>query len=150
KTTGRELFSPVLAAQYVQQGREKGLSGADIIATLTALTAKSIAHAYKTYAPGTIHEVIVGGGGARNPVLMQLLAQFLPDCTVKTHDAIGLNSDYKEALVFAVLGWLTWHNRPGTSPQQTGARHASVLGAITPGNNYLPLLQTLMTELGRC
>jgi len=150
KTTGRELFSPALAAQYVQQGREKLLSDADIVATLTALTAKSIAHAYETYAPGIIHEVIVGGGGARNPVLMQILAEFLPDCTVQTHNAIGLNSDYKEALVFAVLGWLTWNNRPGTSPQQTGARHASVLGSITPGENYLQLLQALMTELGRC
>lgn len=150
KTTGRELFSPALAANYVQQGRERGLSDTDIIATLTALTARSIAHAYETYAPGVIHEVIVGGGGARNPALMHMLAEFLPDCTVQTHDAIGLNSDYKEALVFAVLGWLTWHNRVGTSPQQTGARHASVLGSITPGENYLQFLQALMTEMGKC
>lgn len=144
KTTGRELFSSALAIEYVEQGRARNLTDADIVATLTALTAKSIAHAYQTFVDASIDEVIVGGGGARNPTLMQMLADYLPDSHVQSHDAIGLNSDYKEALVFAVLGWLTWHHRVGTSPQQTGAQHGSILGSITPGNNYLPLLKQFL------
>lgn len=144
KTTGRELFSASLADTYLHAGRARGLCDDDIIATLTALTAESIAHAYRHYAPHPIHEVIVGGGGARNPVLMQMLADVLPDSQVHGHDVLQWDSDYKEALVFAVLAHETWHYRPSTLPQQTGARHASILGSITPADNYLSLLNTFM------
>lgn len=146
KTTGRELFSPPLAQQYIDEGKAQKLDTPDIIATFTALTAYSIAHAYQVYVPTTIDEVIIGGGGARNPTLMQMLRDLLAPIPVLNHDDIGLNSDYKEALVFAVLGYETWHHRVGTMPSQTGAHHASVLGSITPAKNYVSLLKSTLQD----
>lgn len=140
KTTGRELFSPSLAEQYVFTGRERGLADADIMATLTALTAYSIAHAYQQHVPVPVDEIVVGGGGVHNKTLMNMVRALCAPATLCTHDDLHINSDYKEALVFAVLGYLTWHNRVGTSPQQTGARHGSVLGNITPSTNYASLV----------
>lgn len=141
RTTGRELFGTALAADYLAQGRGRGLSDADVIATLTALTAHSIARAYRDFAPQPPLEVIVGGGGAHNPALMSRLTAALAPIPVRTHAAVGLNDDDKEALVFAVLGYESWHNRTGTLPSQTGARRASVLGSITPGDNYAALIR---------
>ena len=60
---------------------------------------------------------------------------------VLTHEAVGLSSDFKEALVFAVLAYETWHNRTSTLPAQTGASHVTVLGQITPGSNYADLIR---------
>lgn len=150
KTTGRELFSSEMAAQYVTIGRERGLSNADILATLTALTAYSIAHAYQQHVSVAIDEIIIGGGGVHNETLMRMLRDMCAPARVLSHDDLHINSDYKEALVFAVLGFLTWHHRVGTSPQQTGAQRGTVLGNITPGDNYLPLLKTLMRGLDLC
>lgn len=140
KTTGRELFSPSLARDWVTHGRAIGLSDADIIATVTWLTAASIADAYQHYAPAPIDEVIVGGGGRLNPTLMQNLSTLL-GVPVLPHEVTGIDGDFKEALVFAVLAYETWFNRPATLPAQTGARHASVLGSITPADNYAALLR---------
>lgn len=141
KTTGRELFGVVLAAQYVGEGRVRGLPDESIVATLTQLTASSIADAYARFAPEPIHEVIVGGGGARNPVLMGSLRNILAPASVYTHEHIGINSDFKEALVFALLAYETWYGRPGSHPAFTGASHPSVLGQITPGYNYTDLIK---------
>lgn len=141
KTTGRELFSPQLARDYVAQGRERGLSDDDIIATLTALTAYSIYYAYEDFAPQPIDEVIIGGGGGKNVTLMYELRELFDDVPVITHADIGMDSDYKEALVFAVLAHETWHHRPATLPQQTGAQRAVVLGDITPARNYPALIR---------
>jgi anhydro-N-acetylmuramic acid kinase len=142
KTTGRELYSQDMIAALVESGRKRGLNDNSILATLTALTAASIADAYQRYAPGPIAEVIVGGGGNHNRALMRMLANFLPPSThLLTHEDIGLDSDYKEALVFAVLAHETWHARPGNHPALTGARQSVVLGQITPGNNYADLIR---------
>ncbi|MBC8099504.1 MAG: anhydro-N-acetylmuramic acid kinase, partial [Armatimonadetes bacterium] len=140
KTTGRELFGTAQALRYVQDGVARGLSTLDIIATLTQLTAASIAQAYTMFAPAPLGEVVLGGGGSRNPTLVGMLAARL-DCPVMTHEALGINSDHKEALVFAVLAYETWHARPGTLAALTGARHATVLGQITPGANYATLVR---------
>jgi anhydro-N-acetylmuramic acid kinase len=141
KTTGRELFTQQLAADYIQQGRVYDLSDTDIIATLTALTAQTIAHALDTHVNQPVDDLIVGGGGSRNPVLMQHLRDVLAPVDVITHEAVGIDSDFKEALVFAVLAYESWHQRPGTLPSQTGADCATIAGSITPGTNYLALLR---------
>ncbi|MGQ9908675.1 MAG: anhydro-N-acetylmuramic acid kinase [Candidatus Flexifilum sp.] len=140
RTTGRELFSPQMARELVDQGRARGLSDASIIATLTALTAHSIADAYARFAPAPIAEVILSGGGRSNPVIYNLLQALVPG-QVLSSDAIGIDGDNKEALVFAVLAYESWHNRPATLPSLTGARHSSVLGDITPGANYRDLIR---------
>jgi anhydro-N-acetylmuramic acid kinase len=140
KTTGRELFSARMARDLVDQGWERGLSDASIIATLTALTAQSIANAYAQFAPAPIAEVILSGGGRNNPVICDLLQALVPG-KVLPSDALGVDSSNKEALVFAVLAYESWHNRQGTLSSLTGARHGSVLGDITPGANYSDLIR---------
>ena len=92
------------------------------------------------FAPAPVREVILGGGGRHNPVIVGLLRQLLAPAVVMMHEDIGMDSDFKEALVFAVLAHESWRGRPASLPALTGARHASVLGQITPGANYADLL----------
>jgi len=139
KTTGRELYTAAMAADLLATGRARGLRDADIVATVTALTAASIADAYRRFAPAPVAEVIVGGGGRRNPTLMRMIRERLGGIPVRTHEDVGLDSDNKEALVFALLAHETWHARPGNHPALTGARRPVVLGQITPGANYAAL-----------
>ncbi|MCU0514531.1 MAG: anhydro-N-acetylmuramic acid kinase [Anaerolineae bacterium] len=137
KTTGRELFGTAAALALVQQAQAAGLNTPAIIATLTAFTAASIADSYRRFAPAAPGEIILGGGGRHNTTLVNVLQSLLPGSPVRTHEDVGLNSDFKEALVFAVLAYETWHHRPGTLPALTGAHHATVLGQITPGTHAI-------------
>lgn len=141
KTTGRELFGTEMALELVTEGQLQGYADNDIVATLTALTATSIAQSYRDFVAHNIGEIIIGGGGASNPTLMQMIQNLVKPIPVLTHEDIGLSSDYKEALVFAVLAYETWHNRTSTLPSQTGASHSTVLGQITPGQNYTDLIR---------
>ena len=141
KTTGRELFSTEMGVTLVEEGLRRGLSASDVVATLAALTIRSIVSAYQRFAPAPIDEVILGGGGSRNPVLVQMLADSLQPTPVHSHEALGINSDFKESLVFALLAYETWHTRPGNHPALTGAQSPVVLGQITPGNNYAALIR---------
>jgi anhydro-N-acetylmuramic acid kinase len=102
---------------------------------VTALTARTVADAVRRHG-GT--EVIASGGGIRNPVLMRRLAAELDGVPVRSTDELGLPSAAKEALAFAVLGFLTVHGLGGTVPSCTGASHSSVLGSITPGLGGVP------------
>lgn len=123
KTTGRELFGVQFARQLM--GRA---APADLVATATAFTAYSIADAYRRFL-GPVDEVIVGGGGARNPVLMRMLAEALPGVRVMTHEAVGINSDAKEAIAFALLANDAILGLPTNVPGATGGRPA-VLGKV--------------------
>ncbi|MCM2580091.1 anhydro-N-acetylmuramic acid kinase [Streptomyces sp. MTZ3.1] len=128
KTTGKELFHlPYLLAAL---GRTGDVPADDVVATLTALTARTVADAVRAHG-GT--EVIASGGGVANPVLMRMLAAELPGVPVRTSDELGLPSAAKESLAFALLGFLTLHGLPGTVPACTGASRACVLGSLTPG-----------------
>ena len=121
KTTGKEHFH----SHYVDYG---DASGPDVLATLTRLTARTVIDAARAHG---VTELIASGGGVRNATLMAALREGLP---VTTSDALGLPAQAKEAYAFAVLGFLTYHGIPATLPSATGARHASVLGSITPGS----------------
>jgi N-acetylmuramic acid 6-phosphate etherase len=133
KTTGRELFGAQFGARVWERAQARGLREHDIVATLTAFTAYSIAHAYRDFLPTFPNEVIVSGGGARNTTLMRLLRELLAPARVMPIDEFGIPSEAKEALAFAVLAYETFHQRPGNLPVATGARRAVVLGDITPG-----------------
>ncbi|RPF37777.1 anhydro-N-acetylmuramic acid kinase [Streptomyces sp. TLI_185] len=134
KTTGKELFH----LGYLRDALAGfgTLRAEDVVATLTMLTARTVADAVLALGAG---EVIASGGGVRNPVLMGMLEQRLPGILLRASDELGLASDAKEAYAFAVLGFLTAHGLAGTEPASTGARHASVLGSITPGRDGLRL-----------
>ncbi len=129
KTTGREYFSP----QYIENALKTAGTNEpkDIIATVTALTAKSIAQSYERFA-GDIKTVIVGGGGAYNPALMDFLRKYLPrGVQLQTHEDYGVSNNFKEAMVFALLGYCTYYNIPNNVPSCTGASHRTVLGKFT-------------------
>ncbi|MGW6211427.1 anhydro-N-acetylmuramic acid kinase [Streptomyces sp. NPDC055109] len=134
KTTGKELFHfGYLRDALAGFGT---LTAEDVIATLTRLTAVSVADAVRSVGAT---EVIASGGGTRNPTLMTMLGDRLLGVAVRTSDELGLPSAAKEAYAFAVLGFLTLHGLAGTEPASTGARHPSVLGSLTPGRNGLRL-----------
>jgi anhydro-N-acetylmuramic acid kinase len=131
RTTGRELFGTQRVVEYWSQASQRGLSPNDIITTLTALTARSIEHAYRDFLPAFPDEVIISGGGAHNPTLMAMLAARLSPARLTTSDEYGLGIESKEAVAFAVLAYETWHKRPGNIPTSTGASRAVILGSIT-------------------
>ncbi len=139
KSTGRELFGDDFAANLIARGLERGQGPADIMATLTALTAESIAAAYRVFGPARLDDVLVSGGGAYNPVLMARLQRALPDTRVGSFDAVGLPASAKEAVLFALLAYESVHGRPANLPRATGATSPAVLGQIVPGANYREL-----------
>ncbi len=130
KTTGREYFSP----QYIENAlRFAPENPADIIATVTALTAKTIAQAYERfiYPDIDIEEVIIGGGGAYNPQLMKYLRQYLPaDVKLKTHEDYGISNNFKEVMAFALLGYCCYYGIPNNLPECTGASKRVILGKM--------------------
>jgi anhydro-N-acetylmuramic acid kinase len=109
--------------------------GEDVVATLTELTARTVADQLRAH---RIAEVVAAGGGLRNPVLTDRIAA-LAGCRLLSIDAYGIDPDAKEAYAFALLGWLTWHGLPGALPSVTGADRAAILGSITPGTSPLRL-----------
>jgi len=140
KSTGRELFGAQFADAVSDRAKERRLSSADIVATLTAFTAHSIADQYRRFLPGRPDEVIVGGGGSRNPVLMGMLAALLDPAQLRLHEDFGLPSVGREAVYFALMGHEALFGRANTIPSCTGALHPVVMGKIVPGANYRALL----------
>lgn len=130
KSTGRELYSQAYADDLWAQAQQAQIKPHDIIATLTAFTAHSIAQAYQQFLPQMPARVIVSGGGTQNPVLMRHLADLLQPATVGPIDDMGIPSDAKEGLAFAVMAYETWHKRPGNLPAATGANRPVILGQI--------------------
>ncbi|MET8084155.1 anhydro-N-acetylmuramic acid kinase [Micromonospora sp. NPDC005237] len=134
KSTGKELFHlPYLLAALADAPTPEPN---DVLATLTRLTAVTVADACREHG---VTRLVVSGGGAHNPTLLRMISDELPDVHLTSSDEVGVASDAKEALAFALLGYLTVHGLPGTLPSGTGARHASVLGSITPGRQPLQL-----------
>ncbi|MEP8123781.1 anhydro-N-acetylmuramic acid kinase [Enterobacter cloacae] len=130
KSTGREYFNYGWLER--QLARFPGLAPQDVQATLTELTAVSISE--QVLLSGGCERLLVCGGGSRNPLVLARLAALLPGTEVTTTDEAGISGDDMEALAFAWLAWRTVAGLPGNLPSVTGAREASVLGAIFPAN----------------
>ncbi|MDA0712198.1 MAG: anhydro-N-acetylmuramic acid kinase [bacterium] len=132
KSTGREIFGQTMVDAFMNQSD----SVEDLVATAANLTALSIADAMVRFVipSGPIDELVVSGGGAKNPVLLELLRTEL-NVEVLTSDVLGLPSEAKEAVAFALLAHETVNRRPGNVPRVTGASKPVVLGSITPGHN---------------
>lgn len=139
KTTGLELFGPdyLDTALKLAGGHSPGgnrLSDGDLLATLVELTAVTVADALR---PFGVREVLASGGGTRNPVLMERLAARLSPARLDSTERIGLDGDAKEAYLFALIGFLSWHGLAGSVPDCTGARRAPIAGRLTPGSGPL-------------
>jgi anhydro-N-acetylmuramic acid kinase len=141
KTSGREYFGTHFLEQHARLLAPLSLQ--DGAATLTELTAVSVAQAIRR-AGFAGARAIVSGGGAQNRILLARLAARLEPALVETSDAMNVPSDAKEALAFAVLGYETLRGRAGNVPAATGADRAVVLGAIAPHN-----LRELLAEIKR-
>lgn len=130
KSAGREQFGQDYVNRLLQLcGRAKP---EDVVATATTLTALSILDALHRFVRPRwpFDELIVSGGGAKNPVLMAQLAAGLAPVRVRLADEFAIPSRAKEAVAFALLAYETWHGRPGNIPRATGARQPAVLGKI--------------------
>ena len=134
KSTGRELFTPQYVATLIERSRaaRKGATTADIVATATALTARSIADAYRRFLPEPIEEVLLSGGGAKNPALTQMIEQQVDGLVVRRFEEIYVDGEAKEAIAFALLAKLFLERKPGNVVSVTGARGPRVLGKLTP------------------
>ena len=137
KSTGREQFGASYAERLLGACRAGGLSDDNIIATATAFTVESVRSSFARFVapilrPGET-DYIVAGGGSRNKTLMRMLADALAPfgCKVTKMDSLGIPSQAKEAVAFALLAYETWHHRPSNVPAATGAKHAVILGQVT-------------------
>jgi anhydro-N-acetylmuramic acid kinase len=141
KSSGREQFGAAFTERLIAVCRQAGAADGDVIATATALTAATVVEGYRRFvwphlgqaAPLAKTEFVVAGGGAKNAALMEMLRAGLEPLGVKVRlmEELGVPAQAKEAVAFALLGWLTWHGLPGNVPAATGARRPVVLGKVT-------------------
>ena len=135
KSTGRELFSRAYVAQFIGDCEALGAAPADIVATATALTARSLADQYRRFIPEPVHDVVLSGGGAHNPTLVRLIEAAVAHGNgpqVCIFDGLYFDGEAKEAVAFALLGFLHISGRAGNVPSATGARGPRLLGSLTP------------------
>lgn len=130
KTTGRERFGHDYAREFAATARERDCDDADIVASATALTARSVADAYDRFADPYPDRIVVSGGGANNPTLLDMLDD-RTDCPVQRLESLGVDSDAKEAALFALLGVTALDGVPNNVPRATGADSAVTLGKIS-------------------
>ncbi len=135
KSTGRELFSRAYVADFIRDGQSAGAAPADMVATATALTARSLADQYRRFVPEPVRDVVLSGGGAHNPTLVRMIEVALAHENgpqVCIFDALYFDGEAKEAVAFALLGYLHISGRAGNVPSATGARGSRCLGSLTP------------------
>ncbi len=134
KTTGRETFGRQFAYQALEQAQAEGVSPADLVATLTAFTARTIFDYYRRFLLPhySIDGIYISGGGSHNLTLMRHLKMLFQPIPLLAADAIGVSSDAKEAVAFAVLANEAVHGQPTNLPQATGAAQPMVLGTFSP------------------
>jgi anhydro-N-acetylmuramic acid kinase len=131
KSTGRELFGPAFFQDCLADMQAESLTEAEILATLTELTAASIVASYRQFLERLPDQVLLGGGGSYNPYLKSRIQALLGDMIpVLTTADVGLDASAKEAIAFAVLAY--WHKLgiPGNLPSATGAQQAMLLGEM--------------------
>jgi anhydro-N-acetylmuramic acid kinase len=134
KTTGKELFNAAYLRAHVDGG---ATSLDDLLATLTALTVETVARELERH---EVERVVASGGGTRNPALMDGLRERLPVVSQETFDDVaGVASEAKEAVMVALIGFLTVNGLAGAVASCTGAERGAILGSITPGEHPLVL-----------
>ena len=135
RSTGRELFNESYLRALVD-GTAPAPSGADVCATVTRLLVDLLAGVTAEFG---LTELVLSGGGSANPTTLRWLRAAVPGTAVLTTDDLGIPAQAKEAVAFAVLGFLSWNGLPGSVTAATGARHPAILGSIHPGAGPLVL-----------
>jgi len=133
KSTGREEFGQAYCEWLVQRSQKRALAPEDMVATVTAFTARTIADAYRWFLPVMPDEMVLGGGGAHNRTLVRMLQRELTAVKIRTTNEFGIDVDAREAVAFAVLAWATIRGTANNVPSATGAAEPVVLGKIVPG-----------------
>lgn len=157
KTTGRELFSDDVARLLVKKLQALGKSPAATIATITRITAESIARAYESFVlprleGGNIDEIYICGGGAYNPNILKHLQTRFPQSKVMRLDGAEnvakLDASAKEAVMFALLGFLCVCGRVVPLAADAEDTTPAVMGVVTPGDNYREILRAVAQDSG--
>lgn len=131
KSTGRELFTPAFIQDFIARCRATQASNEDMIATAVSFTARSIADQYRRFLPEPIADTVLSGGGAENPALVDAIRDAVSPLTVRRFSEVFFDGEAKEAVAFALLGYLHLTGRPGNVPRATGARGSRLLGVLT-------------------
>jgi anhydro-N-acetylmuramic acid kinase len=134
KSTGRELFDASYVERLMALCRERkpDCTSNDMIATATSLTARSIADAYRRFLPEPVGEVLLSGGGAKNPTLVSMIARAIAPIAVRDFAERYFDGEAKEAVAFALLAYLHVNRESGNVARATGARGPRLLGKLTP------------------
>jgi anhydro-N-acetylmuramic acid kinase len=134
KSTGREFFTAQYVERFIAACREHAPNASvdDIVASAVALTVGSIVVALQRFVPEPVAEIVLSGGGARNPALVAAIAQRVAPTPVRDFRDLFFDGEAKEAVAFALLGYLHLTGRAGNVPSATGARGPRVLGSLTP------------------
>lgn len=132
KSTGREMFSASYISRLVELCKSRGARDEDVIATAVELTALSIRDSYRRFVPEPVSEVLLSGGGARNPALFKSMERALAPTPVRDFSSLYFDGEAKEAVAFALLGYLFMQRRTANVPRATGAKGPRILGKLTP------------------
>lgn len=133
KSTGREYYGLAYVQKVIALGRKHAAKPADLIRAATIFTALSVVDALNRFVlrKHKVRQLIVSGGGARNPLILAQLSATLPNVEVLPSSHFGIPEDAKEAFAFALLAYETFHQRPSNLPSATGARGPAILGKIS-------------------
>jgi anhydro-N-acetylmuramic acid kinase len=135
KSTARERYGSAEAEALAAEWEAGGRPADDLVATLVAFSAEAVRRACRDFLPGRVERVLVGGGGAENPALMQALTARFDGAPVEPFDAAGVPARAAEAMAFALMGRNALLGLPNHLPRCTGAARAAVLGEIVPGRD---------------
>ncbi len=133
KSTGREYYGRAYVKNVLALGRRYQAKPADLIRGATIFTSLSIVDALHRFVlpRHEIHQLVVSGGGARNPLILAQLSAALPEIDILPSAQLGVPEDAKEAFAFALMAYETHHQRPANLPSATGARGPAILGKIS-------------------
>jgi anhydro-N-acetylmuramic acid kinase len=136
KTAGREQFGSEYADELIGWARKRRERTEDLVRTATIFTALSIADAFRRFifSRVRVNELIVAGGGTKNPLLMAQLRAALPGIEIVPSSRFGVPAEAKEALAFAVLAYEAFHGRANNLPSATGAARGAILGKLVHGH----------------
>lgn len=137
RQTGRETFGDRMAEDICDRMTADGASPGDCVATITRITAQSMAEAYKRWGPASgVDEIYMGGGGSYNPNIVNYLKSELPNTRITLIDEIGVPAGAKEALGFALLTHECFVGRPMIVPKHVETDRPGLVGQIQPADNH--------------